>query len=65
MKKNFKKLSLTRETVRNLSDEQLNEVAAGAVTDVTCAPAVTCPRTCMMTCPVHSCVDTTCPPCIN
>lgn len=66
MKKNLKKLSLTRETVRNLSDVSLRDVAAGAATDATnptCAPAATCPHTCANTCPIHSCADTTCPPC--
>lgn len=68
MKKNRKKLTLTRETMRNLSDTSLRDVAAGAITDFTnptCAPNETCPHTCMDTCPVHSCVDTTCPPCVG
>lgn len=34
MKKSIKKLSLNKETLRNLNEEQLNEVAGGKKSDV-------------------------------
>ncbi|HEY0780877.1 MAG TPA: class I lanthipeptide [Thermoanaerobaculia bacterium] len=64
MKKSLKKLGLSRETLRSLNPANLSEAAGGAVTDATCVGQNTCPHTNCDTCPIRSCVDTTCPPCV-
>jgi hypothetical protein len=57
MEKKNKKLQLNKETIRNLSDESLEQVAGGKPKVVT-AIAVTCQvkTACLSGCPAKSCI---------
>jgi hypothetical protein len=61
--KKVRKLSLKKETVRHLTNEELKGVAGGATNHTCNTCADTCPSTCASTC-ASTCPET-CGPCIT
>ncbi|MGH9869344.1 MAG: class I lanthipeptide [Candidatus Polarisedimenticolia bacterium] len=58
MKKKVRKLSLNKETVRRLTDEELKGVAGGDPTNGNTCPATCSGNTCAGTCGGPGCLDT-------
>jgi natural product precursor len=57
VKKKVRKLSLNKETVRHLTNEELRGVAGGAPTHGNTCPS-TCANTCPATCNAAECITT-------
>jgi len=51
MKKKVKKLELNKETVRNLSSDDLKKIAGGSTDDAGCSIPRSCCTGCMWCCP--------------